>query len=121
MKDCPFCNKEGRLFGNELAHVREDRFPVSPGHCLVIPHRHIAGYFETTREERLAMDRLLDETKRHLDVLHRPDGYNVGINIGEAAGQTIPHVHIHLIPRYRGDMPDPRGGVRGVIPEKQSY
>ena len=69
----------------------------------------------------MAMNALLEKARRHLDSHHRPDGYNIGINVGTFAGQTIPHVHIHLIPRYKGDMLDPRGGVRGVIPEKQSY
>ena len=121
MKECPFCSREGILFRNELAHVREDKFPVSPGHLLIIPDRHISDYFEITWEEKMAMNALLEEARRHLDSHHRPDGYNIGVNIGAFAGQTILHVHIHLIPRYKGDMPDPRGGVRGVIPDKQSY
>ena len=98
--------------------ARIDNHPVSPGHTLIIPKRHVASFFETTEEERQAMLRLLDEAKVILDRKHRPDGYNIGINGGEAAGQTVMHLHIHLIPRYKGDRPDPRGGVRWVLPDK---
>jgi hypothetical protein len=91
------------------------------GHTLIIPRRHVASFFETTDEERRAMLRLLDEAKAMLDREHKPDGYNIGINGGAAAGQTVMHLHIHLIPRYLGDRPDPRGGVRWVIPEKAAY
>lgn len=83
--------------------------------------RHVADFFETTDDERQALLTLLQQAKDLLQREHEPDGFNVGVNVGEAAGQTIPHVHIHLIPRYRGDTPHPRGGVRGVIPDKQSY
>lgn len=121
MKECPFCSREGIFFRNELAHVRDDKFPVSPGHLLIIPDRHVSDYFETTRDEKMAMIALLEEARRHLAARHRPDGYNIGVNIGAFAGQMIPHVHIHLIPRDKGDMHDPRGGVRGVIPKKQYY
>ena len=120
-KPCPFCSKEGILFHNELGHVRYDRYPVNPGHMLVIPNRHVPDFFDTTQEEKSALLSLLDEARRLLMDSHAPDGFNVGINIGEPAGQTVMHVHIHLIPRYRGDMENPRGGVRGVIPSKQSY
>jgi diadenosine tetraphosphate (Ap4A) HIT family hydrolase len=81
--------------------------------------RHVATWFEATADERAALLALVDEGKRMLDELHAPDGYNIGINVGVAAGQTIMHLHLHLIPRYRGDVADPRGGVRGVIPQRQ--
>jgi diadenosine tetraphosphate (Ap4A) HIT family hydrolase len=120
-KDCPFCSPDGKLFENELAYAKLDKFPVNPGHLLIIPKRHFADFFLTTEEEKGAMMSLLDRAKRYLDDSHAPAGYNVGINVGEVAGQTIMHVHLHLIPRYRGDLERPRGGVRGVIPSRQSY
>lgn len=98
-----------------------DNFPVSDGHTLIIPRRHVATLFEATDEERLALFALVDEVKLNLDVSHAPDGYNIGINSGEAAGQTIDHLHIHVIPRYSGDVADPVGGVRGVVPGKANY
>ena len=98
-----------------------DGFPVSPGHALIIPRRHVASFFDLTQDERQDMFNMVDDVKRILDDRFHPDGYNIGVNIGEAAGQSIFHVHLHLIPRYSGDVPNPRGGVRGVIPHKQSY
>ena len=98
-----------------------DGFPVSPGHALIIPRRHVASFFDLTQDERQDMFNMVDDVKRILDDRFHPDGYNIGVNIGEAAGQSIFHVHLHLIPRYSGDIPNPRGGVRGVIPHKQSY
>lgn len=118
---CPFCHPEGILFENDLAYSLLDNNPVNPGHLLIIPKRHIADFFHCTHAEKEAMLYLLDEAKSYLDGKHTPAGYNVGINVGEVAGQTIPHVHLHLIPRYHGDVANPRGGVRGVIPDKQNY
>ncbi len=121
MKGCPFCRQEGILFRNELAHVRRDKYPVNPGHLLVIPDRHVADFFDTTQAEKAALLDLVEEAKHYLAEEFSPDGYNLGVNIGEAAGQTVMHVHLHLIPRFRNDSANPRGGVRGVIPERQSY
>ncbi len=118
---CPFCQQRKVLFENELAYVIPDAYPVNPGHLLIIPRSHIADFFLITEQERAALMTLLDQAKRYLDEKHAPAGYNIGINVGEAAGQTIPHVHMHLIPRYPGDTENPRGGVRGAIPEKQNY
>lgn len=120
-EDCPFCHPVGVLIGNDLAYVKLDKFPVNPGHLLIIPRRHVADFFLTTEEERAAMLSLLDKAKLYLDGKHTPAGYNVGVNVGEVAGQTVMHVHLHLIPRYQGDLENPRGGVRGVIPSRQSY
>ncbi|PTL81528.1 DEAD/DEAH box helicase family protein [Vitiosangium sp. GDMCC 1.1324] len=106
---------------NALGFAIRDRYPVSQGHTLVIPRRPVATWFEATVEEQRALFELVDEVKRGLDASHRPDGYNVGINVGEAAGQTVFHLHVHVIPRYLGDMADPRGGVRHVIPGKGNY
>jgi len=122
--DCPFCQTStGHQLILEIEDVIAiyDRFPVSPGHALVIPRRHCANYFELTQTEKDNCWKVVNEVKKILDVEFSPDGYNVGINVGHAAGQTIPHVHIHLIPRYHGDLPDPEGGVRGVIPAKRKY
>lgn len=121
--ECPFCSPASIMLENRQAYVIRDSHPVNPGHLQVISRRHVADFFDfdTTQDEKLALLVLLEQSKTWLAVQHAPDGFNIGINVGEAAGQTISHVHIHLIPRYRGDMPDPRGGVRGVIPEKQSY
>jgi diadenosine tetraphosphate (Ap4A) HIT family hydrolase len=88
---------------------------------LVIPFRHVSSFFELTPEERVAVMDLIRDAKVLIEKSHKPDGYNIGINIGEAAGQSVWHVHVHVIPRYKGDVPNPRGGVRGVIPQKQSY
>lgn len=120
---CLFCAipKDQILIDRPLALAKRDGYPVSKGHTLIIPRRHVVSFFETTEEERLAMLKLLDEMKARLDREHTPDGYNIGINNGAAAGQTVMHVHMHLIPRYAGDRPDPRGGVRWVIPEKAAY
>jgi diadenosine tetraphosphate (Ap4A) HIT family hydrolase len=106
---------------NPLAFAIRDRYPVSPGHTLVIPRRLVATWFEATLEEQRALFELVDVVKRDLDESQKPDGYNLGINVGEAAGQTVLHLHVHVIPRYRGDMEDPRGGVRHVIPSKGNY
>lgn len=120
---CPFCSRDPGeiIWENDLAYARFDKYPVSPGHLIIIPKRHITSVFDTTRSELAALWDLLFVAKQHLKENFKPDGYNIGINDGASAGQTIPHLHIHLIPRYTGDMPDPRGGVRGVIPERQKY
>ncbi|WP_257457777.1 HIT family protein [Archangium lipolyticum] len=113
--------RERWVASNRLAFAIRDANPVSPGHTLVIPHRLVATWFEASQEEQHALFELVDEVRRELDTSHRPDGYNVGFNVGEAAGQTVFHLHVHVIPRYRGDMEDPRGGVRHVIPSKGNY
>jgi diadenosine tetraphosphate (Ap4A) HIT family hydrolase len=108
------------LCANELAFAIRDRFPVSPGHTLVIPRREVATWWEATRDEQAAIFDLVEVCKRALDArAPAPEGYNIGINAGEVAGQTVMHLHLHLIPRYRGDVPDPRGGIRHVIPQGQ--
>jgi len=118
---CPFCVDQNGPLRNELAYVRVDKFAVSAGHMLVIPFRHVTDFFKLTNRERKAVTDLLVRARAFVEKKHSPDGYNIGVNIGEAAGQTISHVHVHLIPRYKGDVPNPRGGVRAVIPGKQSY
>ncbi len=118
---CPFCSPGTPVLENAFWYARYDAFPVSPGHLLIISRRHTTSWFDLTAEEQEAMLALVRAGKSHLDITYHPDGYNIGINCGVAAGQTIPHVHLHLIPRYAGDTPFPRGGVRGVIPEKQNY
>lgn len=120
---CAFCQlpSERMVGGNDLGLILRDAYPVSSGHTLIIPRRHIGSFFELTPDERNALLALLDHAQSELQRSHRPQGYNIGINDGPAAGQTVPHLHIHLIPRYSGDLPDPRGGVRWVIPEKARY
>jgi diadenosine tetraphosphate (Ap4A) HIT family hydrolase len=120
---CPFCNvSEDRIVASDgLVMAIEDKYPVSRGHTLIVARRHVASYFELTDEEHGAMHAMLLRVKGMLDEDLGPQGYNIGVNAGRAAGQTIDHVHMHLIPRYEGDMPDPRGGVRGVIPGRQKY
>lgn len=120
---CPFCAlpAERVLFRNDAAVAVRDAYPVTLGHTLVIPRRHVASFFDATPLERDAMLALLDMAKQQLQAEFGPAGYNVGINDGAAAGQTIGHLHMHLIPRYPGDRPDPRGGVRWVIPDKADY
>lgn len=120
-KECIFCKMKDYILENELAYAIYDKYPVGKGHMLFIPKRHVKDFFDITKEEREAIFELIDEGKRLLDEKYSPDSYNVGINCGEYAGQTVMHVHVHLIPRYIGDMKDPRGGVRGVIPDKMKY
>ena len=110
-----------RIAENALAFAIRDGFPVSPGHTLVVPKRLVPTWFDATREEQHALLDLVDLVKAHLDAEFHPDGYNIGWNAGAAAGQTVMHLHIHVIQRYLGDMPDPRGGVRHVIPSKGNY
>lgn len=120
---CPFCTlpRERILGGNEHALWIRDGFPVSPGHSLVIPKRHTGSFFDTSDAERQALLALLDEARAAAIAEFAPASFNIGINDGPAAGQTVPHLHLHLIPRYEGDQADPRGGVRWVIPEKADY
>lgn len=113
--DCIFCkysSSDEVVIQNDLAYAMHDHFPVNKGHLLIIPKRHFASYFEASEEEFLAIQDLIRLAKDMLDVEMKPDGYNIGINIGEAAGQTIFHLHIHLIPRFLGDVENPRGGIR---------
>ncbi|WP_296942474.1 HIT family protein [uncultured Massilia sp.] len=120
---CVFCALSAAriIDSNALAIAIRDGFPVSPGHTLIIPRRHVGSFFAITDEERAAMLALLDRAKHALDEEAAPDAYNIGINDGAAAGQTVAHLHMHLIPRYAGDLPDPRGGVRWIIPGKADY
>ena len=122
--NCPFCKVESEreiIAATSLSIAFFDGFPVSPGHALIIPRRHVASFFDLTKDEQQDMLKLMDSVKGIIDEKYHPDGYNVGVNVGETAGQSIFHVHMHLIPRYKGDVPNPRGGVRGVIPSKQNY
>lgn len=125
--DCPFCeiienDQTDRIVGqNDCAYVIRDGYPIAEGHTLIIPKRHVGSFFDVTVEERNALFELLDKAKLVLDKEYKPDGYNVGINDGVAAGQTVLHLHIHLIPRYEEDVEDPRGGIRWIIPEKAPY
>jgi len=121
---CPFCNpvpERELIVESAMVYSMLDKFPVSSGHALIIPKRHTASYFDLSFKEQSACFFMLNKVKEILQKRFNPDGFNVGINIGETSGQTVPHVHIHLIPRYNGDVEEPRGGVRGVIPEKRSY
>jgi len=118
---CLFCSPRGVIRQNELAYATRDSYPVSPGHSLVMPFRHCASFFDLTSEEVAACMDLVMEEKRGLDSEFHPDAYNVGVNVNPAAGQSIFHVHIHLIPRYTGDSVRPQGGVRQVIAHKAAY
>src|SRR5579883_813246 len=120
---CPFCSLPGDAvtWSSELSVAVRDQYPVSPGHTLVVPRRHVETYFDATPSEQADLWQGVAEIKRALDAELRPDGYNVGFNVGRPAGQTVMHLHVHVIPRFQGDMDDPRGGVRGVIPGKQKY
>lgn len=122
-KPCAFCTLlPARLIDeNATAISIRDGYPVSPGHTLLIPKRHTGSFFDLSEQERGELLALLDRAKLVLDEEFHPQGYNIGINDGTAAGQTVPHLHVHLIPRFDGDVPDPRGGVRWVIPDKAKY
>ncbi|TYB32483.1 MAG: HIT family protein [Flexistipes sinusarabici] len=121
--NCPFCNFEQNeiILKNKLCYARFDKYPVNQGHLLIIPFRHFDNYFDATYDEKISVLSLLEKSKKHIDEKYFPNGYNVGINIGQSAGQTVMHLHVHLIPRYDGDIDNPTGGVRGVIPNKRIY
>lgn len=122
---CVFCLNLERgefLLKNEWAFAVQDACPVAPGHTLVLPIRHVADYFDLTDQEQIAIEEILRMWRARLLEQDRAiGGFNIGVNCGEVAGQTIFHCHVHLIPRRKGDMPDPRGGVRGVIPDRMHY
>lgn len=120
---CPFCDEKETeiVLKNKFCYARWDKYPVSKGHLLIVPFRHYDNYFDSVQDEIESFWKLIEEAKELLNKKYQPDGYNVGINIGKSAGQTVMHCHIHLIPRYAGDVKQPRGGVRGVIPGKQTY
>jgi diadenosine tetraphosphate (Ap4A) HIT family hydrolase len=119
--ECVFCNHSDLKFENKLAFAIFDANPVTTGHMLIVIKRHLPSFFDASKEEKDALFELVDTCRMHLTQNYHPDGFNIGINIGESAGQTIMHMHIHLIPRYKGDIENPRGGVRGVIPGKRIY
>ena len=120
---CPFCTLEPEriIAETELTVTIRDGFPVSPGHTLIIPKRHVASFFDVTDDERNELLLALASSKQELDRESDPDSYNIGINDGQAAGQTIGHLHIHLIPRFDGDCEDPKGGIRWIFPGKAKY
>ena len=114
-QDCELCVPAQVVADNAAAYARYDSNSLARGHVIVVPRRHVADFFDMTAEEQSAVLALLNEARRLIQSKHSPAGYNVGINIGKAAGQSRMHVHVHLIPRYAGDVPDPAGGVRRVL------
>jgi diadenosine tetraphosphate (Ap4A) HIT family hydrolase len=120
---CTYCTlAEARIFDETTLSIAfKDVFPVSPGHTLIIPRRHVESYFDLTNQERedmlILMNRVKDKLKEELN----PNGFNIGINEGFAAGQTVGHINMHLIPRFKGDVPEPRGGIRWIFPDKAVF
>jgi diadenosine tetraphosphate (Ap4A) HIT family hydrolase len=123
LKPCAFCSlpPERIIDSSRYGVLVRDGLPISPGHTLIIPKRHIGSFFELEADEQAELLDLMRRARAAIEQEYHPQGYNVGINDGAAAGQTIPHLHIHLIPRHQGDRADPRGGVRWIIPEKADY
>ena len=118
---CLFCTPREVTARNALAYATRDSYPVSPGHTLIIPLRHCADFFELSQEEISASMDLIVAERNNLNAEFNPDGFNIGVNAGRAAGPSMFHVHIQLIPRYEGDHPNPQGGVRHVLPWKAHY
>jgi diadenosine tetraphosphate (Ap4A) HIT family hydrolase len=121
---CVFCERISLgkiILQTDLAVAFPDKFPVSPGHMLILPRRHEMDFFKLTEEEQTEIWGLIPLTQKHIEKRHSPDGYNIGINSGKAAGQTVAHAHLHIIPRYLGDIKDPRGGIRWVLPSQARY
>ena len=112
---CELCTVDQDVLENSLAYVRYDNNSLSRGHVLIVPKRHVANFFHMSKDEKVAVLELLGDAQRHIQLTFTPDGYNIGVNIGAAAGQSRMHVHVHLIPRYAGDVPDPSGGIRCVL------
>ena len=113
--DCELCKPTDLLLENERAYVQFERDSLSTGHVIVVPRRHVADFFEMSAREQDAVNQLLREAHAYISQRFSPDGFNIGVNIGKAAGQNRMHVHVHLIPRYAGDVADPKGGVRAVL------
>ncbi len=122
-RPCPFCTLAPQriVIADDFGIVFRDAYPVSPGHTLIIPRRHTSSLFGLSEDERKALFDLVEQAKKNIETEFQPHGYNLGINDGLAAGQTVPHLHVHLIPRYLGDREDPRGGVRWIFPDKADY
>ncbi len=126
-KLCFFCDVQNRkkddlkILDNNIFAARFSEFPVSPGHCEIFAKTHTNSFFDLSSEELLSFFEAIKEVKNIVDDKHKPDAYNIGINEGQAAGRSIDHLHVHLIPRYKGDVPNPRGGVRNIIPDKGDY
>ena len=120
---CPFCDPQPENLWFEVEHGRviRDGFPISKGHTLVVPRVHIPSFHDLTPDVQSALWELVGGVRNRLKEMYQPDAFNIGLNDGEAAGQTVMHAHIHVIPRWKGDVPDPRGGVRWIIPEKARY
>lgn len=121
MEQCIFCREQTLIHETDLTYVTYDSYPASPGHALIITKRHVPNYFDCSQEEVIELWQSVEVAKQLVEKDHSPDSYNIGINVGSVAGQSVPHIHIHLIPRYKGDVEDPRGGVRSVIPHKRKY
>jgi len=119
--DCIFCRRLDLIHQGKLTFISQDKYPASPGHMLIVPNRHVPIYFDCTEEEVTELWAAVHIAKQLVEKTHKPDSYNIGINVSQAAGQSVPHTHIHLIPRYAGDVEDPRGGVRSVIPSNRTY
>ncbi len=120
---CPFCNlpPDAIILENERAKAFYDKYPVQKGHLLIVPKTHVETYFDASSEDIFAIHDLLKEGKELIDKTFAPDGYNIGVNVGSFGGQTVMHLHFHLIPRYKGDIEDPRGGIRKAIPNLVPY
>ena len=116
---CELCTSADVILENTLAYARYDNHSLSRGHLLVVPKRHVASFFDMSKNEQVAVLELLAEAQRHVQLSFSPDGYNIGVNVGAAGGQSRMHVHVHLIPRYVGDVPDPSGGIRCVLAPKK--
>jgi diadenosine tetraphosphate (Ap4A) HIT family hydrolase len=121
MKDFTNIEQERIIYKDKYFFIIHDGFPVNPGHLLIISNEVRADYFDLSDEEKLALPIAIQNAKEIILSNHKPDGFNIGMNCGQFAGQTVFHFHCHLIPRYKGDMENPRGGVRHVIPSKGSY
>ena len=120
---CPFCNIviDKILYQSPTAMAFHDAFPVTEGHTLVVPRQHVTSVFDLSDTDLAQLWQLVAQVRSALGKQFSPDAFNIGINDGEAAGQTVSHAHVHIIPRYSGDAPDPRGGIRWIIPEKAVY
>ncbi len=122
-KSCPFCRLDGEriFFDSELVIGIWDTYPLNPGHALLIPRRHIRRWFDASAEEQIALTSAIEQARVAIEEQYSPQGFNIGFNDQKAAGQRVSHLHLHVIPRYEGDVPDPRGGIRTIIPARAAY